>query len=97
MQIFSRWFSASDWDTELKCDGNQVAVGACAGGGGFGHMDCPGSGGGICLIRILCSIKTYSSREHDPPAEVLRDGGVLLQRLQHLQLGVGGSLESRVL
>ena len=40
--LFVRWSGASDWDTELKCDGNQVAVGSCSGGGGFGHKDCPG-------------------------------------------------------
>ena len=39
---FARWVGASDWNTELKCDGNQVAVGSCSGGGGFGHKDCPG-------------------------------------------------------
>lgn len=37
-----RWITASDWNTELKCDGDQVAVGACSGGGGWGHKDCPG-------------------------------------------------------
>ena len=31
------WVGSSDWDTELKCDGNQVAVGSCSVGGGFGH------------------------------------------------------------
>ena len=36
------WVGSSDWDTELKCDGNQVAVGSCSVGGGFGHKDCPG-------------------------------------------------------
>ena len=39
-----RWISAGDWDTELKCDGNEVAVGACSGGGAHGHKDCPGQG-----------------------------------------------------
>ena len=29
----TRWITAPDWDTELKCDGDQVAVGACSGGG----------------------------------------------------------------
>ena len=38
----TRWITAPDWDTELKCDGDQVAVGACSGGGGWGHKDCPG-------------------------------------------------------
>merc|ERR1719282_1837744 len=37
-----RWITATDWDTELKCDGNEVAVGSCSGGGGWGHKDCPG-------------------------------------------------------
>ena len=40
--LFQRWITAPDWDTELKCDGNEVAVGSCSGGGGWGHKDCPG-------------------------------------------------------
>ena len=39
---FSRWVNATDWETELQCDGNEVAVGSCSGGGGLGHKDCPG-------------------------------------------------------
>ena len=38
----TRWITAPDWDTELKCDGDQVAMVACSGGGGWGHKDCPG-------------------------------------------------------
>merc|ERR1711963_703013 len=37
-----RWLTAPDWNTVLKCDGNEVVVGACSGGGGWGHKDCPG-------------------------------------------------------
>merc|ERR1711953_5340 len=32
-----RWLTAPDWNTVLKCDGNEVVVGACSGGGGWGH------------------------------------------------------------
>ena len=34
-----RWLVAEDFNTDLKCDGNEVAVGSCA--SGF-HADCPG-------------------------------------------------------
>ena len=51
--------SASDWDTELKCDGNQVAVGSCSGGGGFGHKDCPG--GTVHQIKCCDMINFYFS------------------------------------
>ena len=34
-----RWIVAEDFETDLKCDGNEVAVGSCA--SGF-HADCPG-------------------------------------------------------
>lgn len=34
-----RWLVASEWETLLKCDGNQVAVGSCSSGS---HKDCPG-------------------------------------------------------
>ena len=54
-----RWVSASDWDTELKCDGNQVAVGSCSGGGGFGHKDCPG--GTVHQIKCCDMINFYFS------------------------------------
>merc|ERR1719348_1342429 len=37
-----RWMSASNWETELKCDGNEVVIGLCSGGGGGGNKDCPG-------------------------------------------------------
>ena len=38
-----RWVGASTWDTELRCDGNQVVVGSCSGGSGQLHLkDCPG-------------------------------------------------------
>ena len=33
-----RWLKAADWETTLKCDGNEVAIGACSGGAG---KDCP--------------------------------------------------------
>jgi len=33
-----RWIKAYDWNHELKCDGNEVAVGSCSGGS---HFDCP--------------------------------------------------------
>ena len=33
-----RWLVAEDFETDLKCDGNEVAVGSCA--SGF-HADCP--------------------------------------------------------
>ena len=42
VMFLNRWITAPDWNTELKCDGNEVAVGSCSGGGGFGHKDCPG-------------------------------------------------------
>merc|ERR1711872_128729 len=35
-----RWMVATDFGTELKCDGNEVAVGACSGGR---NRDCPGN------------------------------------------------------
>ena len=35
--LISRWLGATDWDTSLRCADNQVAVGSCSGGGGFGH------------------------------------------------------------
>ena len=38
-----RWLVAEDFNTDLKCDGNEVAVGSCA--SGF-HADCPG----LCRI-----------------------------------------------
>ena len=37
-----RWHSAPDYQTELRCSGNEVAVGSCSGGGWFGNKDCPG-------------------------------------------------------
>lgn len=36
------WLTATNWETVLKCDGNEVAVAACSGGGGHGNKDCPG-------------------------------------------------------
>merc|ERR1712110_1366704 len=52
-----RWITASDWNTELKCDGDQVAVGACSGGGGWGHKDCPG---GTVHQLLCCSLPDYT-------------------------------------
>ena len=37
-----RWITAKDFGDDLKCDGNEVAVGSCSGGGSFGQKDCPG-------------------------------------------------------
>ena len=37
-----RWLSAADYQTELRCSGNEVAVGSCSGGGWGGNKDCPG-------------------------------------------------------
>jgi len=37
-----RWITAKDFGDDLKCDGNEVAVGSCSGGGSFSHKDCPG-------------------------------------------------------
>merc|ERR1711971_1302882 len=54
-----RWVGASDWNTELKCDGNQVAVGSCSGGGGFGHKDCPG--GTVHQIKCCDMAEFYYS------------------------------------
>ena len=34
-----RWITAPRWEMELKCDGNEVAVGACS---SAKHADCPG-------------------------------------------------------
>merc|ERR1712123_176981 len=34
-----RWLKATEYNTELKCDGNEVVVGACGSGA---HKDCPG-------------------------------------------------------
>ena len=61
-----RWITASDWNTELKCDGDQVAVGACSGGGGWGHKDCPGDD--IIMENMFRSVIT---RRHRAPAVVL--------------------------
>ena len=33
-----RWLSAADYQTELRCSGNEVAVGSCSGS----RKDCPG-------------------------------------------------------
>merc|ERR1712198_158002 len=38
-----RWITAPDFGDDLKCDGNEVAVGSCSGGGSFGQKDCPGN------------------------------------------------------
>ena len=40
--IVLRWITAPDFGDDLKCDGNEVAVGSCSGGGSFSHKDCPG-------------------------------------------------------
>ena len=48
-----RWISAPDWHYELKCDGNEVAVGACSGGK---NMDCPGNSG---FQLQCCAIPEY--------------------------------------
>merc|ERR1712189_109103 len=34
-----RWLVAEGWETDLRCDGNEVAVGACSSGM---YKDCPG-------------------------------------------------------
>ena len=72
--------TAPDWDTELKCDGNEVAVGACSGGGGWGHKDCPGqpSRGKLDLVKSRV-------RRNSSPTDVLRPPGLHLLSLQHLQ------------
>ena len=55
-QDHCRWLTATEWNTELKCDGNEVAVGACSGGGGWGHKDCPG--GSVYQLRC-CAVEGY--------------------------------------
>merc|ERR1711963_864232 len=51
-----RWLTAPDWNTVLKCDGNEVVVGACSGGGGWGHKDCPG---GTVHELHCCAVPEY--------------------------------------
>ena len=51
MKLWSlyRWRDAHDWGMELKCDGNEVVVGSCSGGGGLGSKDCAGE----CFVTTL--------------------------------------------
>ena len=48
-----RWLTATEWHTQLKCDGNEVAVGACSGGE---NKDCPGSAGHQLMC---CAVPGY--------------------------------------
>ena len=48
-----RWISTTSWQTELKCDGNEVAVGSCSGGR---NRDCPG---GIAHQLKCCAVPEY--------------------------------------
>merc|ERR1719348_2669665 len=45
-----RWLTAHEWETELKCDGNEVVLGVCSGGGGGGNKDCPENS----VHQLLC-------------------------------------------
>merc|ERR1712029_133771 len=48
-----RWMVAEDWETDLKCDGNEVAVGGCS--SGF-QKDCPG--GTVHQLKC-CAMDTF--------------------------------------
>merc|ERR1712198_524918 len=57
------WLSAADYNTKLHCGGNEVAIGACSGGGGFGHKDCPG---GTVHMLHCCAVPQYSWGHCEP-------------------------------
>ena len=59
----TRWLSAG-WETVLKCDGNQVAVGSCSSGR---EGDCPGGAGHQLLCCDLPEYY-YSAATHSPGA-----------------------------
>ena len=77
-----RWLVAEDFETDLKCDGNEVAVGSCA--SGF-HADCPGVNCHLNDTFVPLS-SLYHIRKHCSQPEVLRDARVQLRALQHLLL-----------
>ena len=62
------WLSTTQWSTELKCDGNEVAVGACSGGENK-----------VATLPGLSLVPAGLSWGHGLPATVLCHAGVLLQ------------------
>ena len=44
---------AEGWETDLRCDGNEVAVGACSSGM---YKDCPGE-----IVKNRLKIKTFEA------------------------------------
>ena len=44
---------AEGWETDLRCDGNEVAVGACSSGM---YKDCPGE-----ILKNQLKIKTFEA------------------------------------
>jgi len=72
-----RWLTAPDWNTVLKCDGNEVVVGACSGGGGWGHKDCPG---GTVHELHCCAVPEYYYSNCD---EYTSDWGVGIDCRDH--------------